>query len=905
MELLLGVLKWSMIAGTAALALTLLKPLLDKRYSAKWRYGAWLVMAALLLLSPVRWGKLVPQVPVAPAVVIEVPKVEVSVSRQDGVSFQRPAGTERPSAAGSGAAAAPKPAARARTFPMEELLTTLWLTGAALFLLYHGLGTWYFTRRARRWSRCAGEDTLRIYDAVCRDMGLKHPPALRVSAAVDSPMMVGVFRSRLLLPAEDFGELELAFILRHELTHHRRHDLWYKLALTLANALHWFNPLIYLLRREAERDLELTCDDAVVAGSGVEVRRAYSETLLASIHRQKGLSRAVLSTHFYGGKEVMKERFRNILGKRGRKRGVLVLAAVLLATVAAACAFGLQTSDDGALSAEELAEWQEKLESPEMDRYIYRMYSDVSYLPSEETMEEMFRRPESVDVLGHADIDPKVLSGTKSGGTVTLEIEGNFASRLPSGTLTLVNGEPVSFTTPLYTAVEAAALKYMDSMAAVHIAESSEYGNGGLEFTEKYITNLFCSETMAVDGKTYYLWELFYLLKPNDLDKIFFAGGMADVNGWLTQSGSVGDPIFIVSVDADGNAAIEDQAYTSTTGETGYTWEEYIYCHLNLGMNIYAGILNGWPELSTPFLESLRDGHDTWALDWQDVALSYLSTVYDIYPDGGFAHLQTFRADERENDHDQAILVQRECGDRTVTLLLARVCYPVEVWDTTIRFWQVVGEKWEPDAPDPASGPDTPAEPKHAELTADEIASITSYFNVTQHNGLLRFPYDNLGDVKPYLELLFYDMGTQVTDEEERAAFEELLGWELETDCTKLPRDLVVLYLYENIAEGGGDTSWLSPIADGTDPGSLGISYLEEYDSYYLVHGDTMMSGYTFDRGEWDTDGRVHLYYTTDLWRYNDNGELDILWDRPMCATMAPHPDGGEGWLMISNQMIE
>ena len=35
----------------------------------------------------------------------------------------------------------------------------------------------------------------------------------------------------------------------------------------------------------------------------------------------------------------------------------------------------------------------------------------------------------------------------------------------------------------------------------------------------------------------------------------------------------------------------------------------------------------------------------------------------------------------------------------TVTLLLAQVAYPVEVWDSTIRFWQVVGEKWEPDRP--------------------------------------------------------------------------------------------------------------------------------------------------------------------------------------------------------------
>ncbi len=89
MELLLDILKWSVIVGAAALALTLLKPLLDKRYSAKWRYGVWLVMAAFLLLAPVRWDVLLPETPVTPPVVIEVPQMEVSVSPQAGLSHRR------------------------------------------------------------------------------------------------------------------------------------------------------------------------------------------------------------------------------------------------------------------------------------------------------------------------------------------------------------------------------------------------------------------------------------------------------------------------------------------------------------------------------------------------------------------------------------------------------------------------------------------------------------------------------------------------------------------------------------------------------------------------------------------------------------------------------------------------
>ena len=1026
MELLLHLLKWSMIVGAAALALTLLKPLLDRRYSAKWRYGAWLVMAVFLLLAPMRWENAAPQVPVAPAVVIEVPQVEVSVSREDGVSFQRPKTAGLPAASVPAASAV-----KSKTFPLEELLITLWVTGGALFLLYYALGTWFFTRRARRWSRCADEETLRVFHAVCQDMGLKRPPALRVSSAVSSPMMVGLFRAALLLPGEEFRELELAFILRHELTHHRRHDLWYKLLLALVNALHWFNPLVYLLRREAERDLELTCDDAVVAGTGAEVRRAYSETLLSSLHRQKGLGRAVLSTHFYGGKEVMKERFRNILGKRGRKRGVLVLVAVLTATVAAACAFGLQTSGDVELSAEELAEWEIKVNSPDDLRpYLWCMYSDTRYIPSEECMECIYYLQQKYNYFNQVgpDVSPdfRVLSGTKNGDMVTLELEGEFSTGLSTGTLTLENGVPVSFTNPLYTAVESAALELMERDADYDIGLTNAMASGPLEFTEKYITELFCTETIELDGKTYYGWELFYAMKPNDISNVVFAGGMADENGWLTEQQSMGRPVIIASVDADGNVAVEHQTYTGSVWEAGYTWEEYIYCRLVLPMNNMSTVLNGWPEISTPFLESLRDGHETWAMDWQDTALSYLSTAYNVYPDSGLKALRTFQADEQYNAHDQSVLVRGTCGDRTVTLWLAHVCYPVEVWNTTMRFWQVVGERWESDIPEDVQefmnayleafkeGTDVsvkfvyfpeeyanfydahrnsgdkllsyeirdirqvndalyafhmyyvteahsdeaytfvariddeyriilnttflPEELKQGinesdfyiepppfvqelgipevegngdgmptagtELAPADMAALTSYFNATAHNGLLRAPYHDFSETIPYMEIILYDMGISLSGTEERRAVVDAFfdGTDPDCDISRLTREMVENFFAANfpvnLTEAEFNGYWKEM--------QRRMIYLESYDAFYLVHGDTMMNNYMFDRAVWNDDNTVSVYYTTDLWQYDGDGELDLLWEQPMCAILIPvNPDGFQGWLTASNQAVE
>ena len=904
---MLSLLKWSVIVGAAALLLTLFKPLLDRRYSAKWRWGAWLVMAVFLLLAPVRWESFAPRTADGPPVVIEVPKVEVSVSRQEGISFQRPQGTVPPPSVPAVRPAGTGPQIRNRTFPLEELLMTLWIAGAALFLLYHGLGTWFFTRKARRWSRSAGEETLRVYEEVCREMGVRRPPVLRVSPEAGSPMMMGLLRPRLMLPTEDIGERELAFVLRHELTHHRRHDLWYKLALLLANGMHWFNPLIFLLRREAERDLELTCDDAVVARADAETRRAYSETLLASVHRQKGLSRAVLSTHFYGGKEVMKERFRNILGKRGRKWGGLALALVLLGTVAAACTFGVKASQDGALSIEELAEWQEKANAPEeLGQYLWCMYTDVSYIPSEECIEATNDLQRSYRLPS-----VKVVSGTKSGDTVTLELEGSFSSGLSTGTLTLADGEPVSFTTPLYTAVETAAREVMEAQAEGNISVAKEHTSKELEYTEKYITNLFCSESFNFDGKTYYVWELYYRMKPNDIENVLFVGGMDEENGWVMQQQSVGSPILIFSVDEDGKIVMEEQtwAYEGRL-ESWYTWEEYVYCHTYLGMENMYDIFSGWPELNTPLLESLRNGHEQWVREWQDVALAYLSSVYDVYPEDGFTVIpHGFYADQEQNGHGSAMVVQAVCGDRTVLLLMVGGHAQInegENGSLTVTVWQVCGEKWEPDRPQTVKERDAlPA----GELTAGELDAITDYFNEREHNGLLRYPYSSLGQGREYMGVLFYDLGKSVTDEEERETLAESFfdGEMPDTDCLKLTRNFIQEYLEQNFGSTGSRAvdHLLSDIWMVFDTlkrtGSL--PYLENYDAYYMVHGDTMMSNYTFDRAERDEEGVVSLYYTTDLWQYNDEGELDIIWDQPMRAKMIPGEDGG--WKMLSNQIVE
>lgn len=344
MEIFLDTLKWSLIIGVLTLGLSLLRPAFEKRYSVQWRYWTWLLLAIPALLAPVQWEKLLPVLPaVNTPLVIDVPEMEIQVVQGDRLSVSlQDAYTGLPEGV------SPEDQ---RTWQLSEEVPKVWLCGCGVSALYILAGGGLYRCKAHRRGQPPAERTANIYEAVRRDMGLKKTPPLYVSRAVSSPMLVGLLRPCLLLPGEKWNEEELRLILRHELTHYRRHDLWYKAVLLAARTLHWFNPLLHLLVKEASVDLELTCDDAVVSGMGQEARRAYSKTLLSAVRREKG---PALSTHFYGGKEVMKERFRNILGQRSQKRGTLVLALTLAAALACGCAFGFRQTRkmDGALNEE-------------------------------------------------------------------------------------------------------------------------------------------------------------------------------------------------------------------------------------------------------------------------------------------------------------------------------------------------------------------------------------------------------------------------------------------------------------------------------------------------------------------------------------------------------------------------
>lgn len=131
---------------------------------------------------------------------------------------------------------------------------------------------------------------------------------------------------------------------------------------------------------------------------------------------------------------------------------------------------------------------------------------------------------------------------------------------------------------------------------------------------DSYISRLRLVDAVREGEKVYTRWSLAYRMKPEDMDKVPFAGGMSEENGWVTETSSMGSPMLLFSVDEKGNMALEERGYAYETDwrEDGYTWEEYIACRYGLGMEL-SYKLDGWPECSTPFVTELLEGKNPWA----------------------------------------------------------------------------------------------------------------------------------------------------------------------------------------------------------------------------------------------------------------------------------------------------
>ena len=225
------------------------------------------------------------------------------------------------------------------TIASADALIALWVAGMA-FRAARLLFSERSMRRAVAHNTLPTDARMRdIYDACCAELGIAHKLPLQSMAGIYSPALTVSLKPMILLPAnitDTLSEAQLAYALRHEFMHYRRRDHLLALLLLLLTCVYWFNPVVWLMKRELMKDMETACDSAVTARLNGTERREYAMTLLA-LFSQPCRANSVLGMALSSAEKDAEHRVREVFGAHRSKAPVKILAALLSALLLACC----------------------------------------------------------------------------------------------------------------------------------------------------------------------------------------------------------------------------------------------------------------------------------------------------------------------------------------------------------------------------------------------------------------------------------------------------------------------------------------------------------------------------------------------------------------------------------------
>ena len=405
-EFILNMAAVSVTTGVLLLPLLLFSRFLNQRIRMSWKKGI-LFMLAVRLLIPVPFPEAVfhvqiPDGEMRAATSVAENEPAGQVIQGGGNKLHQDAEKEAKSSAGKPG----KDAASAGDSNILTVLMWIWALTAIGFLLSYLTGYLLFAKKLKRSAAEVTDPVTRnTFLILCEQLGL-NPGRIELmwSSEMSLPCAFGYIRHRICLPQRKMEEQELRYLLKHELYHIRQHDLWYKLLFLIVNALYWFHPLVYLMRREAYKDMECCCDELVIKDSGLSGKKAYALVLLSAVScaRQPG---GAFSTGFSENRKSLEGRLKNVMNSRKKRLGTAV-AAALAAALLLLLAGGLFKQQPGAgrdlltrldLTQEEENEITNREISGTAAKYSYE--TDGSY--RRVTLQlEMWEKGELQDILG-------------------------------------------------------------------------------------------------------------------------------------------------------------------------------------------------------------------------------------------------------------------------------------------------------------------------------------------------------------------------------------------------------------------------------------------------------------------------------------------------------------------------
>lgn len=219
----------------------------------------------------------------------------------------------------------------------RNFISGLWLAVAMILFFRKIYGYRQFIKTFKRDCKFVEDNQLlSALQTVCKAMGIKKKIAVCTNQLLMAPMLTGIIRPVVLLPTENICSADLDYIFRHELIHYRRRDFLYKWLTEITVCLHWFNPLVYWIRRIINQDCEFSCDERVICQLNTRERQAYGETLLDSINPNRLIAKNNISLSLNEDGKLIKERLNAIMNYH-RKSKFIVFTATVFTAILSCC----------------------------------------------------------------------------------------------------------------------------------------------------------------------------------------------------------------------------------------------------------------------------------------------------------------------------------------------------------------------------------------------------------------------------------------------------------------------------------------------------------------------------------------------------------------------------------------
>ena len=235
----------------------------------------------------------------------------------------------------------------------SEIAGYVWITGLIVYAVYNIFCYILVKSSLKKTSeQITDVRIVNIFNNVSENLKIRHKPKIMFCRKPMSPLTVGFLKPELILHERYYSDEELNMIFKHELTHIKRHDNWYKLFMIIMNAPHWFNPLVYVMVNAANNDMELCCDKEVVKNESIDYKKNYSSLLISHIRIRENKIFHSPAVYLFYRKKFLKERIHCIF-KISNLNKKIIVSCLLVFTAIVASSFvypkitqGLDNNDD-------------------------------------------------------------------------------------------------------------------------------------------------------------------------------------------------------------------------------------------------------------------------------------------------------------------------------------------------------------------------------------------------------------------------------------------------------------------------------------------------------------------------------------------------------------------------------